>query len=338
METDPLLGDKLVMLRAVQWIMGLRDDPYALLLRTASDDPHELGRRIRNRGELYRSHTGAWVTASHRTACAVLRDERLSTRPPPAPDQAIPTLRGVLPLDTTLGELVFDEGIVASEFEGLSGHFDLAVLARKLSVRAASMSDERRFGEAYAGAAVLLDAAMCPPKTATARELLMSIGELRELTGAAVGVELTANLICNAVTALLDHPDQWAAVGSDRGLAHAAIEETLRWAPPVRLHARFATEDLTLGGQRVRTGDEVVVAIEAAERDPEAHPDPDRFDIDRAQTVRLISPGLVAARAATAAVGTLAAELPGLHRAGPVLRRLRAPVTLGILSFPVQSF
>ncbi len=337
MKTDPLLGDRLVTLRAVQWIMGLRDDPYALLLRTASEDPHELGRRIRDRGELYRSHTGAWVTAGHRTARAILRDGRLSARAPAVPDEPIPTLRGVLPLDTGFGEPAFPEEIAATEFEGLSGRFDLAVLARRLALRAVSVPDRRRLEEAYAGVAVLLDATMCPPRTATAHELLRSVAELGELTGAAVGAELTANLVCETVAALLDRPDQWAAVHADPALAHAAIGETLRWAPPIRLQARFATEDLTLAGQPVHAGEEVVIAVGAAERDPRAHPEPDRFDLHRAPTERLMPPGLVGTRVAAAAVATLAAELPGLRRTGDVLRRIRSPVTSGVLSFPAEA-
>ena len=62
------------------------------------------------------------------------------------------------------------------------------------------------------------------------------------------GFETTVNLIGNAVLALLDHPDQWAALCADpEGLALAAVEETLRWDPPVQRTARVALET---GGTR----------------------------------------------------------------------------------------
>ena len=50
------------------------------------------------------------------------------------------------------------------------------------------------------------------------------------------GFETTVNLIGNTVLALLDRPDQWRAVVEDPALAAAAVEETLRWDPPVQRH------------------------------------------------------------------------------------------------------
>ena len=67
------------------------------------------------------------------------------------------------------------------------------------------------------------------------------------------GFETTVNLIGNAVNALLDHPEQWADLRADpAGLAEAAVEETLRWDPPVQRTARCAVEDLELAGRPVR--------------------------------------------------------------------------------------
>ena len=54
------------------------------------------------------------------------------------------------------------------------------------------------------------------------------------------GFETTVNLVGNAVNALLDHPDQWAALVADPGLAAAAVQETLRYDPPVQRTARVA--------------------------------------------------------------------------------------------------
>ena len=65
------------------------------------------------------------------------------------------------------------------------------------------------------------------------------------------GFETTVNLISNAVLALLGHPEQWQALCADpAGLAPRAVEETLRWDPPVQLTGRFALEPVELAGSR----------------------------------------------------------------------------------------
>ena len=60
------------------------------------------------------------------------------------------------------------------------------------------------------------------------------------------GFETTVNLIGNTVLALLDRPDQWQAVVKDPDLAAAAVEETLRWDPPVQRTVRTPLADLEL--------------------------------------------------------------------------------------------
>ncbi|THA82882.1 P450-derived glycosyltransferase activator [Streptomyces sp. A0592] len=105
------LGRVLLTHRGVQWIIGTKDDPYALLVRAAGDDPHRLGELIRERGPLYRSSAEAWVTAHHEVAAAALADPRLSVRHPdedaPAAQDGeeqrepmpweVPALREILP-------------------------------------------------------------------------------------------------------------------------------------------------------------------------------------------------------------------------------------------------
>ncbi|MGP3963641.1 cytochrome P450 [Nonomuraea sp. 3N208] len=62
----------------------------------------------------------------------------------------------------------------------------------------------------------------------------------------------------------------------------SAIEEMLRFWPPVIYFRRTAIRDLTLAGRLIRAGDKVVVYHAAANRAPSVFPDPDRFDIARA--------------------------------------------------------
>ncbi|MBE1501114.1 cytochrome P450 [Amycolatopsis lexingtonensis] len=89
------------------------------------------------------------------------------------------------------------------------------------------------------------------------------------------GHETTTNLIGNGVLALLHHPDglRAAADAPDR-----VVEEVLRYDSPVQLTARTALRDTTLGAVPVPAGSQAIALLGAANRDPAASPDPDRFD------------------------------------------------------------
>ena len=95
------------------------------------------------------------------------------------------------------------------------------------------------------------------------------------------GFETTVNLIGNAVNALLDHPDQWALLRDDPGLAAGAVTETLRWDPPVQRTVRISFDDTEIAGHPVRAGQFVHVLLGGANRDPAVFRDPGRFDIRR---------------------------------------------------------
>lgn len=101
------------------------------------------------------------------------------------------------------------------------------------------------------------------------------------------GFETTVNLIGNGTYALLTHPEQRerlqrALAEGDRGLLETGVEELLRYDGPVELATwRFATEPVVIGGQRIETGDPVLVVLAAADRDPERFADPDTLDLGR---------------------------------------------------------
>lgn len=91
-----------------------------------------------------------------------------------------------------------------------------------------------------------------------------------------------ANLIANAVEALLTHPGQLAALRADTGLMPRAVEELIRWCGPTLLTIpRYAREDAELLGTSMTKGDAITASIAAAHRDPRAYADPDRLDITR---------------------------------------------------------
>jgi cytochrome P450 len=95
------------------------------------------------------------------------------------------------------------------------------------------------------------------------------------------GAETTYRSSSNLLFGLLTHPGQLDAVRADRGLVPQAIEEALRWEPPLLTIARMAAKDTELGGVAIPRGALVVVSLGAANRDPGRYPDPDSFDIFR---------------------------------------------------------
>jgi cytochrome P450 len=99
------------------------------------------------------------------------------------------------------------------------------------------------------------------------------------------GHETTANLIGNAVLAMLRHPEQFDRLRADPALADKVVEEVLRYDAPVQMTSRVAREACEIGDTAVKPGDTVVLLLGAANRDPEAYPDPDRFDVDRVHGV-----------------------------------------------------
>lgn len=95
------------------------------------------------------------------------------------------------------------------------------------------------------------------------------------------GHETTVNLIGNGVLGLLRHPEQLERLRRCPELLEGAIDELLRFDSPVQLTQRIATEDLALAGRHVRAGDEIILVLGAANRDPAAFPRPHELDVTR---------------------------------------------------------
>lgn len=95
------------------------------------------------------------------------------------------------------------------------------------------------------------------------------------------GNETTTKLIGNSLLALLAHPNELERLRAEPALMPQAVEELLRYDGPVQLTSRLAREDREIAGRAVRKGEQVVLLLAAANRDPEAFPDPDRLDLGR---------------------------------------------------------
>lgn len=95
------------------------------------------------------------------------------------------------------------------------------------------------------------------------------------------GHETTVNLIGNSVHLLLRDRETYSRLVADRTLLASAVEECLRYESPVQLTNRFAAEDMEIGGDQLHRGDNIIVWLNAANRDPQVFDDPNRFDIAR---------------------------------------------------------
>jgi cytochrome P450 len=95
------------------------------------------------------------------------------------------------------------------------------------------------------------------------------------------GHETTADLISLGIRGLLLAPAELARLRANPGLLLSAVEELLRWDTSVQISQRRSHEKLVLGGVEIPAGETFVLLNGAANRDPEAYPDPDRIDVGR---------------------------------------------------------
>jgi cytochrome P450 len=91
----------------------------------------------------------------------------------------------------------------------------------------------------------------------------------------------TTDLIGNTLKALLDYPEQMKKLRDDPSLITDAIEEALRFDTPVTNTSRVTNRDMTVSGCPIGKGESLHLSLAAANRDPQAYSDPDRFDIER---------------------------------------------------------
>ncbi|MEO6891433.1 MAG: cytochrome P450 [Ktedonobacteraceae bacterium] len=97
----------------------------------------------------------------------------------------------------------------------------------------------------------------------------------------AAGQETTKNLIANAIVCFTDHPEAMDRLIREPALMPTAIEEVLRYLPPVWFLFRQTKTDVDLASQHIPANQVVLTWLASANRDPAQFPDPDRFDITR---------------------------------------------------------
>ncbi len=103
------------------------------------------------------------------------------------------------------------------------------------------------------------------------------------------GLDSATHAITGSLQTLFHHPDQARLLAErdaagDDAIWTTAVEELMRWTTIAQHHKRYCVEDAEVAGQRVRKGDYVTIFLPSANRDPDAFPDPYRFDITRTGT------------------------------------------------------
>jgi cytochrome P450 len=160
------------------------------------------------------------------------------------------------------------------------------------------------------------------------------------------GFETTTSLLSTAVAALLDTPGAWAWLGEDpQARAPGVVQEALRYDPPVRYTARCPHVDVEPAGEPIAADTPVLLALNAAGRDPAVHSDPHVFDPARTTASKHLAFGggahycLGAALAlleAEIVLAVLASQAPGLARAGAG-SRWNSALLGGFRSLPLRG-
>ncbi|WP_404962159.1 cytochrome P450 [Streptomyces sp. 147326] len=164
------------------------------------------------------------------------------------------------------------------------------------------------------------------------------------------GSENVQHVISAGVLTLIEHPEQLAELRVRPARVADAVEEILRYTSPNQTAIRrFPTEAVEIGGVPIPAGDTVLFSLASAHRDPARYPDPDRFDIDRADKAHLaLGHGMhyclgapLARLQLTLALGSIIERLPHLRLARPADRlrwhstfRFRALHDLPVTTLP----
>lgn len=158
------------------------------------------------------------------------------------------------------------------------------------------------------------------------------------------GNETTRTLIANAVDALLAHPDQFERLREDPTLVAGAVEEVLRFSPPVHLFFRRTTEEIRFGDTVVPPDARTMLMVASANRDHREFPDPHRFDITRTPNrhqsfgygIHVCVGAPLARQEAIAILPRLLERFPKLTHGDAPAQRLAESHAPGFKTYPVK--
>ncbi|ACZ91494.1 cytochrome P450 [Streptosporangium roseum] len=135
------------------------------------------------------------------------------------------------------------------------------------------------------------------------------------------GFDTTANMLALGTFALLQNPEQLAALRAEPALADRAVEELLRYLTVAKTSMRTALEDVEVGGQTIKAGTTVILSYATANRDPERFADPHVLDLRRQDGGHLaFSHGIHQCLGQQLARVELRVALPALVNRFPTLR------------------
>ncbi len=140
----------------------------------------------------------------------------------------------------------------------------------------------------------------------------------------AAGHLTTAGLIGNGLYTLLDHPDARRGLIEHPEIIGSAVEEILRFESPIQATGRRLLEDVELGGRRLEAGQDVLLHLGSANRDPERFPEPNTFDIGRqdnrhmafSQGIHFCLGSALARMEGQIAIGTFLSRFPNARLSG----------------------
>ena len=101
------------------------------------------------------------------------------------------------------------------------------------------------------------------------------------IIAATAGHDTTSNTTSSGLWALAERPDDFKRLKADPSMIPAFMEETIRWATPVKHFMRSATADAEVSGQKIAKGDWMMLCYPSGNRDEDVFDKPFEFQIDR---------------------------------------------------------
>lgn len=157
------------------------------------------------------------------------------------------------------------------------------------------------------------------------------------------GHETVTDFIGNALLALMRNPDQMKLLQEQPDVIDSAVDELMRYDTPVQLANRYASDDISVGDKLIRRGDNVVVLLGSANRDPAVFHDPEALDIRRrdhrilsfGQGVHYCLGSTIARAQGRIAISAVMQRMPNIHLREEFLTWHKTYAFRGLANLPV---